>query len=692
MELTLDQALQKGVEAHKVGKVQEADQYYTAILKANPNHPEANHNMGVLAVGVGKAEAALPFFKTALEAKPSIAQFWIGYINALIKLDQMDVARDALEQAKTKGVKANGLEQIEEQLGSSPSKSSNAQEPSQDQLNSLFKLYNQNRLQQVVNEAQTLTKRYTKSLTLWNLIGSSAAQLGQLDEAVNAFQKAISINPDYAKAYYNMGNALRDLGKLDEAVEAYKKALASKPDYAEAYNNMGYIFQQQEKPEEAIEAYNNAISIKPDYADANYNMGNALTEQAKLEEAIEAYNNAISIKPDYAEAYSNMGLAFQHQGKLDEAIEAYNNAISIKPDYAEAYSNMGNALKGQGRLEEAIEAYKKTVSINPNYAEAYNNMGNALKEQNKLEEAIQAYNKAISIKPDYAEAYYNMANTLKEQGKLNKATEAYKKAVSINPNYAEAYNNMGNALKEQDKLEEAIQAYNKALSIKPDFQFAKHILSALTGKTTETAPKEYVEALFDGFSTRFEASLVNNLQYKTPKLVKDIVIKYNPNESLGSVLDLGCGTGLFGSEIRNYCSQLEGVDLSSKMLTLAEKKNVYDKLSHLDIIEYLSSMPLGFDYYISLDVFVYVGDLSEIFRLIKSRNNKPGKLVFSTEHSDRDGYHLLKTGRYSHSKSYIEYLCKKFGYSISHFSTNDLRKENNDILTGGIYVSSFAIK
>ena len=54
MELTVDQALQKGVEAHKAGKAQEADQYYTAILKANPKHPDANHNMGVLAVGVGK--------------------------------------------------------------------------------------------------------------------------------------------------------------------------------------------------------------------------------------------------------------------------------------------------------------------------------------------------------------------------------------------------------------------------------------------------------------------------------------------------------------------------------------------------------------------------------------------------------------------------------------------------------------
>ena len=106
MELTLDQALQKGVEAHKAGQMQEADRYYTAILKANPKHPDANHNMGVLAVGLGKVEQALPFFKTALEANSSIAQFWLSYIDALIKLDKLDDAKTVLDQAKSNG--ANG--------------------------------------------------------------------------------------------------------------------------------------------------------------------------------------------------------------------------------------------------------------------------------------------------------------------------------------------------------------------------------------------------------------------------------------------------------------------------------------------------------------------------------------------------------------------------------------------------------
>ena len=68
MELTVDQALQQGVGAHKEGKLLDAEQLYRAILQAQPNHPDANHNLGVLAVAVGKPLEAIPLFKLALKA------------------------------------------------------------------------------------------------------------------------------------------------------------------------------------------------------------------------------------------------------------------------------------------------------------------------------------------------------------------------------------------------------------------------------------------------------------------------------------------------------------------------------------------------------------------------------------------------------------------------------------------------
>ena len=399
MEFTVDQALQKGIKAHKAGKLQEADSYYTAILKANPKHPDANHNMGILAIDLGRFELALPFLKTALEVNSSIDQYWFSYVGALIKLDRVAEAKVVFDQAKSKGVEGRDFDQIELELKSSSFEAeSNAnedipieanildefkldkalklaknkvkdgltneakkiyqdilkkfpknkkasdgiktlasktlatntgiQEPPKEQLTSLLILYNQQKLQQVFNEAQILTKRYTKSSTLLNLMGASAAQLGKLDEAVLAFQKALSIKPNDAQAYYNMGNALKDQEKLEEAIDAYRKALSIKPDYADAYNNMGNALKDQEKLEEAIDAYRKALSIKPDYADAYVNMGNVLTDQEKLEDAIEAYNRALSNEPDNAEAHYNMGNALKDQEKLEEAIDAYRKALS----------------------------------------------------------------------------------------------------------------------------------------------------------------------------------------------------------------------------------------------------------------------------------------------------------------------------------------------------------------------------
>jgi predicted TPR repeat methyltransferase len=98
---------------------------------------------------------------------------------------------------------------------------------------------------------------------------------------------------------------------------------------------------------------------------------------------------------------------------------------------------------------------------------------------------------------------------------------------------------------------------------------------------------------------------------------------------------------------------------------------------------------LNFDYFISTDVFVYIGDLSDVFRLIKSSNKTGGKLAFSTEHYDGDSFFLEQSGRYSHSKKYIESLCKTFGYELRHFETQALRKEKDEYLTGGLYLLDF---
>ena len=168
-----------------------------------------------------------------------------------------------------------------------------------------------------------------------------------------------------------------------------------------------------------------------------------------------------------------------------------------------------------------------------------------------------------------------------------------------------------------------------------------------------------------------------------------MIVNKKTNIQLGQVLDLGCGTGLLGNDIKKYCSNLVGVDLSKSMLEIARVKNIYDKLIHDDIVEFLSSKNLNFNYFISLDTFDYIGDLSKIFSLIKSHNKIKGKFIFSTEHTDRNKFFLEKSGRYSHSKKYIETLCEEFGYKLSHFETINVRKSNHKFIIGGLYFLNF---
>jgi protein O-GlcNAc transferase len=335
-KLTINRALMQAVDAHKAGQVQEAYRLYAAILKVQPKNPDANHNTGLLTVGFGKIELALSFFKTALEANPSNAQFWYSHIVALIKLERLIDAKVLLDQAKSKGIKGADFDQLEQKLNGAKKGLSNRPD-------------------------------YAEA---YNVLGNALQEQNKLEEAIEAYNKALVIKPDYAETYYNMGNALRGQGKLEEAIEAYNKTLAIKPDYVNAYYNMGIALKEQNKLEEAIEAYNKTLAIKPDYAEAYVNMGIALQKQNKLEEAIEAYNKTLAIKPDYAQSYYNMGIAFQKQNKLEEALEAYNKALSIKPDYAKAYNNIGIALKSLGKLEEAIKAYNKALAIKPDYESA----------------------------------------------------------------------------------------------------------------------------------------------------------------------------------------------------------------------------------------------------------------------------------------------------------------------------------
>ena len=361
MELTIEQALQQGITAHKEGKLEEAERLYRTILQSQPAHSDANHNLGLIVVSINKAEAALPLFKTALEANPKIEQFWISYIDALVKAKRLQDAKQAIKKAQKKGFNAKKLEA----LLSQSKLTIDTKVPLEAQVNTLLEHYQNGRFGDAEKLAIPVTQKFPQHQFAWKLLGAIFAQTGRKSEALNAIQTAVALFPEDAEAHSNLGVTLQDLGRLDEALVSLKQA----------------------------------IVLKPDYAEAHYNLGNTHKELGRLDEALAGYTQAIAFKPDYAEAYSNQGITLQELGRLDEAEASYTQAIALKPDYTEAHYNLGNTLTELGRSDEAEESYTQAIAFKPDFALAHYGLGKVLYIKGNENLALKSIAKASEIEP-----------------------------------------------------------------------------------------------------------------------------------------------------------------------------------------------------------------------------------------------------------------------------------------------------
>ncbi len=514
MELTLDQALQKGVEAHKAGQLQEADRIYTAILKAQPKHPDANHNMGVLAVGVGKVQEALPFFKTALEANPATAQFLLSYIDALTKLGKLADAKAVLDQAKSKGAKGDGFDQLEKRLDeankeySSDNTLTETLETNQSStLDAAIQLRDAGEFNQAIDLLKDEEDRFLEDADMLALVSHCYLLEDQVEVAKLYLDKAKTIAPDNASVGWNtariklkekkplealtiardtsqrfpddvegmgvLGACLRANGEIAEGLDVLNRAIELNPNYAEALMNRGLIRLIQENKPEASSDLELAHRLKPHIKQIWDLVVGLKVEAQEYSAAIVLLIDMIEIDPENEKSFSLLATCNQKADDNALAVKSFEKVLEVKPGSASTHVNLGIALTKQGETKKAIDNFKKALAIRPDFAEAYNNMGNTLKEQSKLENAIEAYNKALAIKPDYAEAYNNVGKLYYDNSEYEKAKVAYQKAISLNS----SYNKLGLSLTLQmlGNYKEAIEAVVWRVNQKSE-QFEKEFI------------------------------------------------------------------------------------------------------------------------------------------------------------------------------------------------------------------------
>ena len=191
-------------------------------------------------------------------------------------------------------------------------------------------------------------------------------------------------------------------GRLPQAIDQYQKAIDIRPDYAFAQHNLGNAFLAEGKLEQAIEHLSVAIRIEPDYAEAHYSLGSALGRQGRLAEEIAHYRRAIEAKPDYAHALHNLGAVLLLAGRPHEAVTPLRDAVRVRPDYGLAYANLARALAAldEVELDESVLMFRKAISLRPQDASAHRDLGAVATRAGWLDTALTHYHIAVRLAPD----------------------------------------------------------------------------------------------------------------------------------------------------------------------------------------------------------------------------------------------------------------------------------------------------
>ena len=201
------------------------------------------------------------------------------------------------------------------------------------------------------------------------------------------------------------------------------------------------------------------------------------------------------------------------------------------------------------------------------------------------------------------------------------------------------------------------------------------------------APTDYLIYEFDEFADSFD-SVLAGLGYVVPRRFGELLAVHFEGRG-AHVLDLGCGTGLCGVEARPYAAHLCGVDLSPGMLERARQRGIYDTLIEAEIGRYLEQREDRFDLVFAGDSLIYFGDIARVLESIRTVLRPNGLLFFSLELvSDDLTYFLSASGRYQHSRAYVEATLGDSGYILVSAESRVLRNENGLPVDGVIVVAS----
>lgn len=236
-----------------------------------------------------------------------------------------------------------------------------------------------------------------------------------------------------------------------------------------------------------------------------------------------------------------------------------------------------------------------------------------------------------------------------------------------------------------ERRADALITYRQLLRLLPDHPEARHMAAILAGTTPEQADAAYVARLFDAFADNFDRTLTHWLEYRAPQLVAEAARAALAGTQARVALDLGCGTGLLGPEIRPYVARLDGIDLSPRMVEKAAARKLYDHLEVAEIVAYLGPRTGRYDLLLAADVLAYFGRLDEVFIAAHAALLPGGLFVATVEQHAGAGFVGGKSGRFAHGDAYLRQQAEAAGFTLLSLAQAALRQEDGKPVNGLVF-------
>jgi predicted TPR repeat methyltransferase len=388
-------------------------------------------------------------------------------------------------------------------------------------------------------------------------------------------------------------------------------------------------------------------------------------------------------------------------GEHAAAEAGYRLYLKEFPKDPSAWHFLGLLRTQQGRSAEAVKLITASLELDPEYVDAWSNLSVAYLKERDFERAEFCARKAIEISPDFSNAWANLGMTLRARNACEDALVAWGKALELQPGMRNIAISYGHLLYRLDRQTEALEFYRRWQASAPEDPIPQYMLAAVGGaERPARASDGYVRATFDDFADSFDQNL-EELGYRAPQLLWEAVRKYGDVASRSDldVLDIGCGTGLCGPQLRPIARRLVGVDLSPNMLSKAAARAVYDQLNCGELTKWLAECVQRFDLAVAADVLCYFGDLSSAFDNVHRVLRPGGTFACSLEaltepHKGQtpEGFSLRPHGRYLHGRGYVADALEAANFEIVSIANDTLRHERQNPVIGLLVVAKRSVE